>query len=41
MSFVNSFISYMMVVLVFAAVAVGAAMLGIILRKRKDAKQED
>lgn len=43
MAFVNSFVSYLALLLLFAAVAGIAIFLGITLRKRNDAKkgQED
>ncbi len=38
MAFVNTFLSYFVLVLVFAAVAGGGAAIGIYMRKRKDEK---
>ena len=38
MAFVNTFLSYFVLVLVFAAVAGGGAAIGIYMRKRKDGK---
>lgn len=38
MTFLNSLLSYTALVILFAAAAFAAAMIGIWLRKRKDAK---
>lgn len=39
-SFMNMFLSYLLVFVIFATVIVGASFLGIYLRKRKNKKEE-
>lgn len=40
MSILNSFISYLVIAIVLAAIAVGGIFVGKALRKRKDAKKQ-
>ncbi|MEG0805537.1 MAG: hypothetical protein RR364_07780 [Lachnospiraceae bacterium] len=40
MLFLNSFMSYLLVVIIFGIIAVGGVLVGKFLRKRKDEKTE-